>query len=77
MAKKANILIAETFLLLGCASTGREGGLSENALQAKELGISSSPAFLWENRYLFFDPKRLGELPGFEDIDIELTGSCN
>lgn len=57
----------------------REGKqlLLENAHLAKKLGISSSPSFLWENRYLFFAPERLKELPGFEDVDIELTGSCN
>jgi len=56
----------------------REGNqlLLENSVTARELKISSSPTFLWENRYLFFDPKRLGGLPGLEGVEVELEGSC-
>lgn len=46
--------------------------LIENIQRAQEMNIRSSYAFLWENKYLFYDPKRLSKLPGFESVRIQM-----
>jgi len=62
--------------IVACVYQEGQRLLLENSLKARELKISASPTFLWENRYLFFDAGRLNELPGMEDVEIELSGSC-
>lgn len=56
--------------IIACVYKEGEGLLFNNIQRAKEMKIQNSPAFLWENKYLFFDPKRLSEIPGFESVQI-------
>ena len=62
--------------IIACVYQEGKGLLLDNIQRAKEMKIQSSPAFLWENKYLFFDPKRLSEIPGFESVQIKETGEC-
>ncbi len=63
--------------IIACVYRKGKELLLKNAHKAQKLGITSSPTFLWENEYVFFNPERIKELPGFEGVDIKLTGSCN
>ncbi len=44
--------------------------LKEDIKKAKELGISASPTFLYENRILIMDFELLKELPDLENLEL-------
>lgn len=64
--------------VIACVYRSGKQLLFKNAGLGTDLKIKTSPTFLWENQYLFYNPEKLKSLPGLEDINIdELIGSCN
>jgi hypothetical protein len=44
---------------------------------SEELGLNSSPTFLWDNTIRINNVAHLKTFPPLKDLDIQLSGSCN
>jgi rhodanese-related sulfurtransferase len=63
--------IAKKYVEEGAALLQKEYELSD------EMGISSSPTFLWENTIRINNVAHLKTFPPLKNLDIKLSGSCN